>query len=149
MPIPRRKLILASLLLPITASAAPSVPIHVDVTGVTDVPSLIAAIKRSAGSLLPAKMPDKDFYNHLAKIFIQNARSAADLGYQVPDWILDRLPQRKVVFPVLGIAIFTLYGIQFAVPVSTIMAAVLASIGLMTLALGAALSSAVQYSSSI
>lgn len=142
---------LASLMLPIAASAAPSTqaPIHVDVAGVTDVPSLIAAIKRAAGGLLPAKMPDKEFYQHFAKVFIENARSAADVGYQVPDWILDRLPQRKVVFPVLGIAIFTLYGIQFAVPVSTIVGAVLASIGLMTLALGAALSAVIQAASSI
>lgn len=140
---------LASLVLPISANAAPSAPIQVDVTGVTDVPSLIAAIKRAAGGLLPAKMPDKEFYKHFAKVFIENARSAADSGYQVPDWILDRLPQRKVVLPVLGIAIFTLYGIQFAVPVATIVAAVLASIGLMTLALGAALSAAVQAASAI
>jgi len=82
---------LASLVLPIAASAAPytQAPIQFDVTGVTDVPSLIAAIKRAAGSLLPAK----EFYRHFAKVFIENARSAADVGYQIPDWILDRLPQ--------------------------------------------------------
>lgn len=140
---------LASLVLPIAASAAPGAPIHVDVAGVTDVPSLIAAIKRAAGSLLPTKMPDKEFYPHFAKVFVENARSASDVGYLVPDWILDRLPQRKVVFPLLGIAIFTLYGIQFAVPVATIVTAVLASIGLMTLALVAALRAAVQTASSI
>ncbi len=129
--------------------ANPRSPINIDVIGVTDVPSLIAATKRATGSLLPANMPDSAFFAAYANIFIENARTAADAGFQVPTWILDRLPRRRVVFPVLGIAIFTLYGIQFAVPVATIMSAVIVSIGLMTYAVGAALKAAIEAVDSI
>ena len=115
-------------------------PIQVDVSGVKDVPSLIAAIKKSAGSLLPASVTDETFYKEFANSFVKNARAAADLGYSIPQWVLDKLPsQRKVVVPLLGVAVFMLGGVLFAVPVSTVILAVLASIFL----LGAAIISAI------
>lgn len=89
--------------------------------------------------MLPKSLPDKEFYKEFAKVFVANARAAADHGFQIPEWVLERLPKRKVIFPVLGIAIFTVYGVTFAVPVATIMAAVLASFAIMVTAVVAAL----------
>jgi len=126
------------------AFSADRAPIPVDVTGVTDVPTLIAAIKRSAGKLLPAKLQDKEFYLAFARVFLEHARAAADLGYKIPDWILDRLPARKVILPVLGVAVFTIGSVLFAVPVETIIVAVLASIVLMAGALALTLKAIVQ-----
>lgn len=115
-------------------------PIQVDVSQVKDVPTLIAAIKKSAGNLLPASITDETFYKEFANSFVKNARAAADLGYAIPRWVLDKLPpQRKVVLPFLGVAMFMLGGVAFAVPVSTVIIAVLASIVL----LGSAIISAI------
>jgi len=63
--------------------------------------------------------------------------------------VLDKLPARKVVFPVLGVMIFTAYGIQFAIPVATVITAVLGSIALMTTAIIAAISALLQPGSKI
>jgi len=116
-------------------------PIQVDVSGVKDVPSLIAAIKKSAGSLLPASITDETFYREFANSFVKNARAAAELGYSIPKWVLDKLPpQRKVVLPFLGVAVFMVAGVALAVPVSTIIIAVLASIILLGSAIISALS---------
>ena len=139
----RRHFILTAIAFPLVASAASPSPIEVDVSNVKDVPSLIAAIRRAGGNLLPKSLPDKEFYIAFAKVFVANARAAADHGFQIPEWVLERLPKRKVIFPVLGIAIFTIYGITFAVPVATIMAAVLASFAIMVTAVVAALHAAV------
>ena len=115
-------------------------PIQVDVSEVTDVSSLIAAIKKSGGSLLSATIPDETFYKEFANSFVNNARAAAELGYSIPKWVLDKLPpQRKVVLPLLGVAMFMFGGVAFAVPVSTVIIAVLASIVL----LGSAIISAI------
>ncbi len=115
-------------------------PIQVDVSDVKDVPSLIAAIKKSAGSLLPASIADETFYKEFANTFVKNARAAADIGYSIPKWVLEKLPpQRKVVFPALGIAVFMFSGVLFAVPVTTVIIAVLASI----LLLGSAILTAI------
>lgn len=143
----RRKLLLALASIPlITLSGCVSnppkkeVPIEVDVKDVKDVPTLIAAIRKSAGNLLPSAFKDEDFYDSIAEKFVANARAAADLGYKIPQWVLDKLPyKRKVVLPFLGIALFTYAGIAFAVPVSTVILAVLASIVLMTVAIGKAI----------
>ncbi len=116
-------------------------PIQVDVSDVKDIPSLIAAIKKSAGSLLPASVTDKTFYEEFANSFVKNARAAADLGYAIPQWVLDKLPsQRKVVLPVLGVALIVVYGVPLLIPVATIIFAVLASIVLMVGAIITAIS---------
>lgn len=143
----RRKLVLALASIPlITLSSCVSNPpkkegpIEVDVRDVKDVPSLIAAIRKSAGNLLPNSFKDENFYDWIAEKFVHNARAAADLGYKIPQWVLDKLPpKRNVVLPLLGVALFTYAGIAFAVPVSTLIIAVLASIVLMTMALGKAI----------
>lgn len=150
MTIARRQLLLAAFALPFVSIAATPLPqVVVDVAGVTDVPSLIAAMKRQAGNLLPKHLADKEFYAEFAKVFVEHARSAADIGYQVPEWILDKLPHRKVVIPALGLAIFALGGVTFVIPVGTIIAAVIASIAVMTIALVAAIRAAVSAASAV
>jgi hypothetical protein len=124
-------------------------PIEVDVSGVDSVPKLIQAIKKAAAGRLPDHMPDTEFISEFARTFVENARAAAENGFKIPQWVLDKLPARKVVFPVLGVMIFTAYGIQFAIPVATVITAVLGSIALMTTAIIAAISALFQPSSKI
>lgn len=124
-------------------------PIEVDVSGVDSVPKLIQAIKKAAAGRLPDRMPDTEFISEFARTFVENARAAAENGFKIPQWVLDKLPARKVVFPVLGVMIFTAYGIQFAIPVATVITAVLGSIALMTTAIIAAISALFQPSSKI
>jgi hypothetical protein len=113
------------------------------------VPKLIQAIKKAARGRLPDSMPDTEFISEFARTFVQNARAAAENGFKIPQWVLDKLPARKVVFPVLGVMIFTAYGIPFAIPVATVIYAVLGSIVLMTTAILAAIRALVQPSSKI
>lgn len=129
---------------PITGWTDGREPIPVDVSGVKNVPSLIRAIKKAAGNLLPDSVKDAEFRAEIARVFVKNARAAAAQGYRVPRWVLNRLPNQRVVFPVLGIAFFAIHGIYFAVPVSTIIVAVIASIVLMTVAISAAIKAMVE-----
>ena len=116
-------------------------PIQVDVSKVKDIPTLIAAIKKSSGNLLPSSISNETFYKEFANFFVKNARAAADLGYAIPGWVLDKLPtHKKVVVPFLGVAVFMLGGVALAVPVSTVIIAVLASVVLMGAAIVSAIS---------
>jgi hypothetical protein len=143
----RRKLITMAMALPVFAltprfvqSKTPD-PIKVDVSGVTDVPSLITAIKKAAGNLLPASISDDVFYREFAKTFVDNARSAYENGFQVPQWILDKLPRRNAVLPLLalGVVILMISGVPFLVAVGIVISAVIASIVLMAAAISAVL----------
>lgn len=84
-------------------------------------------------------MPDSDFISEFARVFVENARAAAEQGFKIPQWVLDKLPTRKVVLPALGIMIFTAYGIKFIIPVGAVIAATLGSIGMMGVAILAAI----------
>lgn len=119
-------------------------PIEVNVEGVTNVKSLIRAMRTAAGGLLPDSIKDSEFRAEIARVFVKNARAAAEQGYKVPKWVLERLHLRKVVFPFLGLATFFIAGILFTVPVSTIIIAVLASMAIMTVAVTAAIGEAVK-----
>lgn len=147
----RRSLINGSLTLLLASAfgcaSQPPKPIEIDVSGVDSVPKLIQAIKKAASGRLPDSMPDTEFISKFAHTFVQNARAAADNGFKIPHWVLDKLPARKVVFPVLGVMIIPAYGIQFAIPVSTVITAVLGSIVLMSSAIVAAISALVNPSS--
>lgn len=124
----------ALLLMPCAAHAQKMEPIPVDVSGVTDVPSLIRAIRKAAGGLLPASIKDEVFHAEFAKVFVKNARAAAEHGLRIPQWVLDKLPARKAfVFIPLAAAVIVLMinGVPFSVAVETIITAVLASIVLM------------------
>lgn len=124
----------ALLLMPCAAYAQKTKPIPVDVAGVTDVPSLIRAIRKAAGGLLPASIKDEVFQAEFAKVFVNNARAAAERGYRIPQWVLDKLPARKAfVFIPFAAAVIVLMinGVPFSVAVETVITAVLASIVLM------------------
>lgn len=130
------------LMMPSFAQAKAPEPIVVDVSGVKDVPGLILAIKKAAGNLLPASIKDEVFHAEFAKIFVNNARAAYERGFHIPQWILDKLPSRKVaVLPllILGVVILMINGVSFSVAVETIISAVLASIILMASAIAAAI----------
>lgn len=124
-------------------------PIEVDVTRIDSVPKLIQAIKQAAGGRLPESMPDASFISEFARTFVQNARAAAENGFNIPQWVLDKLPARKVVVPVLGVMLFTAYGIQFVIPVATVVVAVLGSMALMTTAIVVAIREIIQPKSKI
>jgi hypothetical protein len=117
----------------------PKEPIEIDSSDVTDIPSLINSIRRAGGKWIPKTVKDEDFLDPFANLFITYAHAAADNGYPVPNWILSRLPNKKVIFPILGVATFPLWGITFTVPTATIITAVLGSITIMTTALVAAI----------
>jgi hypothetical protein len=135
----------ALLFAPCIAQAEQQKPIPVDVSGVTDVPSLIRAIRRTAGGLLPASIKDEVFHAEFAKAFVKNARAAAERGFRIPQWVLDKLPARKVfVFIPFAAAVIVLMinGVPFSVAVETVVTAVLASIVLMASSITNALHSA-------
>lgn len=123
-------------------------PIEIKADGIKDVAGLIAAMKSAAGSRLPAKASDESFFRAFALAFVEHAREAADkYNIPVPQWVLDRLPERKVMLPViaavpaLGMVAFELLGISFVIPIGTIFVAVLGSLALMTVFIVWALSS--------
>lgn len=135
----------ALLLAPCIAQAEQQKTIPVDVSGATDVPSLIRAIRKAAGGLLPASIKDEVFHAEFAKVFVKNARAAAERGFRIPQWVLDKLPIRKAfVFIPLAAAVIVLMinGVPFSVAVETIITAVLASIVLMASSITNAIRSA-------
>lgn len=73
-------------------------PISVDTQNVKDLDGLILAIKKAGGDLLPSSLTLQDWYHAIAKTFVENARKAADLGMQVPQWVLEKLPNKKVAY---------------------------------------------------
>ncbi|MEN9493700.1 MAG: hypothetical protein RJA63_4149 [Pseudomonadota bacterium] len=145
-PNPKRRIAIQSCLaLAIAASygcsTQPMKPtsIAVDVFGVDTVPKLIDAIKRAGGKWLQDSIPDTEFIKAFAHTFVQNAWAAAENGFKIPQWVLDKLPARKVVFPILGVMVITLFGIEFLIPVATVITAVLGSMALMATAILAAI----------
>lgn len=111
-------------------------PIEVDVSGVTDVPSLIAAIKYAGRNYLPKNLKDEDFFDEIAKAFVEYAHAAADNGYPIPQWVLDKIPQRKTAASfLLATLVLWAFGVPFVLAVKIVVIAVLASIGLMTAAI--------------
>ena len=133
----RRKLLATGLALPALALTSYAqelrrpAPIPVDVSDVRDVPSLIRAMRKAAGSALPTTLKDEEFHSAFAQIFVQYAHAAADNGYLVPRWVLDRLPMRKVAAPALGFITFPVWGTYFSLSIEAIVKAVLASMALM------------------
>jgi hypothetical protein len=146
----RRKLTKAACLIPMlfftscATSPKSKEPILVNTTNVKDIPSLISAIKQAGGHMIPDNFSVEELYKQFADTFVKNARAAADNGYPIPEWILDRLPpSRKVTFPILGVAILTIAGIEVAIPVATIIIATLASIPLLMVSLLSAIGNVV------
>lgn len=131
-----------------TEQKKPRTPIPVEVSNVTDVPSLIASIKKAGGRSVSNSIRDEDFFDELARVFVDNVHAAAENGYPIPRWILDQLPRRRVVVPILGYVVLTLWGTQFIIPTATVITAVLGSITLMTTAVFQAIRASLAVSSS-
>jgi hypothetical protein len=115
--------------------AAPPKPIELDTSTVTNIPSLIAAIRKAAGNRIPTHYSDSDFHKELAQVFVEYAHAAADNGYPIPDWVLQKIPRRKVgvLFPSFIIMVF--FGVPIKIAVAVIFMAVIASVALMTVAI--------------
>lgn len=107
-------------------------PILVETKDVHDLNGLIVAIKKAGGDYLPHEVTLEDWYKAFAKSFVENARKAADIGMQIPDWVLEKLPNRKVanykneVNPVL--ITIAILGVVFLVPISLFFVIAFASI---------------------
>jgi len=109
-------------------------PIVVDTTGVKDIRDLIRAIKAAGGNLLPQSNSDDYILVAMAKSFIENARDAAErYGVQIPSWIIERLPNRKVAWDKTEAVVFiTILGVVFVLPQLLFFTVLLGSILLMT-----------------
>lgn len=109
-------------------------PVEINAADIDDVPSLIAAMKVGAGSQLPANVPTDSFYKAFARSFVEYARDAAErYNIPIPQWVLSRLPPRKVALPAVGILLIVrLAGVTFRIPITTFFSAMLKSILTMT-----------------
>jgi hypothetical protein len=121
-------------------AAAPAKPglVHVDVSGVDSMPKLIEAVNNAARPWGSEVIPDSRLIAECARTFVTNAHAAVEQGYKIPQWVLDRIPARRVAVPVLGMMMFSAYGITFLIPVATVIVATLGSLALMTTAIIAA-----------
>lgn len=107
-------------------------PFMVNTKNIEDLKGLIRAIKEVGGKHLPTSLSVEDIYKSIAQTTVDNARKAADLGMQVPEWILDRLPGKKVAAlksPVQPETIaLVLVGMVFLVPWTLFFVVVFASL---------------------
>ena len=97
-----------------------------------DLNGFIAAIRKAGAGYLPREVTLEDYYKAFAKTFVENARKAVELGMKVPQWIVDKLPNKKVALEKengdrLLIAI-VLFGIIYLVPILFFYALMLAVI---------------------
>lgn len=97
-------------------------PIVVNTQNVKDMDGLILAIRNAGGDLLPSSLTIQDWYKAIARTFVENARKAADLGMQVPQWVLDKLPKNKVAYVKDEIkpetVAIVILGVIFLIPIS-------------------------------
>ncbi len=97
-------------------------PISVDTQNVKDLDGLILAIRKAGGDLLPSSLTVQDWYKVIAKTFVDNARKAADLGMQVPQWVMDKLPSKKVAYVKDEVkpetVALVILGVIFLIPIS-------------------------------
>jgi hypothetical protein len=140
----RRRVLLAGASAICLASCAttqpePLPPIEIKGENVKDVPGLIAAMKQGAGNRLPATTSDESFFQVFARVFVEHAVEAAEKYHiPVPQWVLDQLPSRKVVLPIIpiaagaGLLVFEWLGATWVIPLAVVFVAVLGSLVLMT-----------------
>lgn len=99
---------------------------------------LIQEMKLSAGSSAPKEINLKEVYKVLATAFVNYAHDAIRLGIKLPESIAKRLPlQKKVAVPAL--MIFTLWGVQFIIPIASFFKVILGSLGVMYFYIAAAI----------
>lgn len=103
--------------------------IRIEPTDVTpgSLNDLIRVMRKKSGGRLD-RVSAKSVTDDLARVFVDNAWDAVDSGYPVPDWIVRRLPPRKVAFPILGVMYFTVGSVGFVVPVATFFMVTIAAV---------------------
>ena len=83
---------------------------------------LIREIKQVAGNRAPKDLDISEIYSALADAFVKYAQDAISLGAKIPEEITRRLPlKKKVVAPILAVPammVFTLWNIQFVIPIA-------------------------------
>lgn len=72
-------------------------PIVVNTENVKSLDDLVGAIKTAGGSRFPRTPTLDECYSAFADTCVENARKAVDIGIQVPNWILDRLPKKAAL----------------------------------------------------
>jgi hypothetical protein len=127
--------ILASIFSPVSAqlvSEPQDAKFVIDADAVKTLKDLIREMKAAAGPLLPPSIPLAEYYQAISKAFVENAHAAAAAGIRgIPPAILEKIPRRRVVFPIL--VVVAIAGVTFLVPLSTLVWAVVGSLGVLTL----------------
>jgi len=103
-----------------TTSSKPPGPFLINTEGVEDLNGFIAAIQKAGAGYLPSSLTVEDYYEAFAKTFVDNARKAIDFGMQFPEWIIEKLPNKKVDFDQNdkenALIAVTLAGVVFLLP---------------------------------
>ncbi len=112
-------------------------PIIVDTSTVTDVPSLLRAIKNAGASVLPSSTPDHLILRALAQEFTKHSRDIVEkLNIQIPEEIRSRIPYSlRKNFSSDAIAagvLVTILGVVFLIPKVVLATAVIASLAVMS-----------------
>jgi hypothetical protein len=103
---------------------------------------LIREIKIGAADRMPSNFKIEDIYKKLAEAFVEHAQDAIQAGISIPNAIRDKIPLKKrVVVPAL--MIFTMWGIQFIIPIATFFNVILGSIAVMGVFIYTAISAVV------
>lgn len=104
--------------------------VRLDPEKIKSLDDLIREIKIGAGDKLPQNLDVRDIYKRLAEAFVEYAHDAIQAGVNIPNAIRNKLPMnKKVVIPAL--MIFTMWGVQFIIPIASFFNAILGSIAVM------------------
>jgi hypothetical protein len=112
-------------------------PIIVDTSTVTDVPSLLRAIKNAGASVLPSSTPDHLILRALAQEFAKHSRDIVEkLKIPIPEEIRSRisysLSTRLSSDAIAAGVLVTILGVVFLIPTIVLATAVIASLAVMT-----------------
>ena len=138
-------LICAPLVAQLTACASTDeIPVvNLNPEKIKNLSDLVREIKQAAGNRAPKDVSTNEIYSTLADAFVKYAQEAINLGTKIPEEITRRLPlKKKVVAPLLAVPammIFTLWNIQFVIPIALFFDVILGSLVLMLAFIVAAL----------
>ena len=121
-----------------TVHSATNEIVYVDAAGVKDVRVLVEKMRIAAGNRLPSTLKVEEFYKAIVKAAFDNAQRASELNIQVPKFILDLFPNKRVGWfsmPVIApiFVLIPLFGLTFAVPIATFFSIVIGSIWILML----------------
>ncbi len=112
-------------------------PIIVDASTVTDVPSLLRAIRNAGASVLPSSTPDHLILGALAQEFVKHSRDIVEkLNIHIPEEIRSRIPyslRKNLSSDAIAAGVLvTILGVVFLIPKVVLATAVIASLAVMT-----------------